>query len=181
MSDSNLTDKVSETITNVFKKTEVFEKMEKIQFYFGSFVIISSIIGITSIYMNYCNSNKIERLKEQIKGSENVLKYNIKINRKQNQIIYNKLINEIKNELEFTSKLLNELKESKLYKPEMISATTSISSFSPLKIMIPTENDDLNLQEDIKDLEDNELMNECYDSIPLNNVKKTTGLTWLFK
>lgn len=67
MSDSNLTDKISETIsetiTNVFKKTKVFEKIAKIEFYIGSFVVVSSIIGITNIYMNYYNFNKIENLR----------------------------------------------------------------------------------------------------------------------
>ena len=94
MSDSNLRDKISETIINVFKKTEVFEKIGKIgkmQFYVNSFLIISSIIGLTNIYINYCNIDKIDNLEEKIKESENILKYNIKINRKQNQIIYNNM------------------------------------------------------------------------------------------
>ena len=29
--------------------------------------------------------------------------------------------------------------------------------------------------ENIKEFEDNELLNECYDSIPLNNLKKNTS------
>jgi hypothetical protein len=174
MSDSISTDNISETITNVFKKTELFKKIEKIEFYVGSFVIVSSIIGITSIYMNYCNFNKIENLKEQIKGNENVLKYNIEINRKQNQVIYNKLIEQLKSEIENTSRLIDKIK---VLKPEMISASTSVSSFAPLKVITSHSNNHI-IQEDI---EDDELINECYDSIPLNNVKKTTGLSWLFK
>ena len=185
MSDSNLRDKISETIINVFKKTEVFEKIGKIgkmQFYVNSFLIISSIIGLTNIYINYCNIDKIDNLEEKIKESENILKYNIKINRKQNQIIYNNLINELKNEVELTSKLFNQIKESKMYKPEMISASTSISSFSPIKIILPPENNDCDnniiMQ---KEIEDNELLNESYDSIPMNNLKKNTSLIWLFR
>jgi len=183
MSDSNLRDKISETIINVFKKTEVFEKigkMEKIQFYVNSFLIVSSIIGLTNIYINYCNIDKIENLEEKIKECENNLKCNIKINRKQNQIIYNNLINELKNEVELTSKLFNEIKELKLYKPEMISASTSISTFSPLKIILPPENNDCDNHIMHKEIEDNELLNESYDSIPMNNLKKNTGLIWLF-
>lgn len=184
MSDSNLTDKISETITNVFKKTKIFEKMEKIQFYIGSFVIISSIISATSIYINYCNLDKIKRLEEKIQGSEKVLKYNIEINRKQFQIVYNKLIDELKHEVEISSKLIDRIKEMQYFKPEMISASTSLRSFSPLKIIIPPENDDWNnhiiMQEDIKQMEDNELLNECYDSIPMNNIKKNTALSWIF-
>ena len=180
MSDSNLRDKISETIINVFKKTEVFEKIGKIgkmQFYVNSFLIISSIIGLTNIYINYCNIDKIDNLEEKIKESENILKYNIKINRKQNQIIYNNLINELKNEVELTSKLFNQIKESKIYKPEMISASTSISSFSQ---NLPPENHDIYVI-DKKNNDDDELINECYDSIPLNNLKKNTGLNWFLK
>jgi hypothetical protein len=179
-SNSNLTDKISETITNVFKKTEVFEKIDKmgkIQFYVNSFLIVSSIIGLTNIYINYCNIDKIEKLEEKLEECENILKYNIKINRKKNQIIYNNLINEV----ELTSKLFNEIKELKLYKPEMISASTSISTFSPLKIILPPENNDCDNHIMHKEIEDNELLNESYDSIPMNNLKKNTGLIWLFK
>ena len=161
MSDSNLRDKISETIINVFEK---IGKIGKMQFYVNSFLIISSIIGLTNIYINYCNID------------------NIKINRKQNQIIYNNLINELKNEVELTSKLFNQIKESKIYKPEMISASTSISSFSPIKIILPPENNDCDNNIIMhKEIEDNELLNESYDSIPMNNLKKNTSLIWLFR
>jgi hypothetical protein len=191
MSESNLTDKISETITNVFKKTEVFEKIERIQIYISSFVIVSSIIGLTGIYLNYYNTDKIKRLEDKLKVTENILKYNIEINRKQNQIIYNKLIEQLKNEVQTSSNLINMIKEAQCFKPEMISASTSISSFSPLKITIPIETDDwINQNDDwinhIIDKKDNsndddELISECYDSIPLNNLKKNTGLNWFFK
>ena len=154
------------------------------QFFISSFIIVSSIIGLTSVYINYCNLDKIKRLEEKIKGSENILKYNIEINRKQYQIVYNKLIEQLKNQLENSSKLIDKIKELEYIRPEMISTSTSISSFSPLKINLPDKIDDWNnhiiMQEDIKEIEDNELMNECYDSIPLNNLKKTTALSWLF-
>lgn len=191
MSDLNLTDKISETITNIFKKTEVFEKIANIQFYLNSFAVISSIIGITSIYINYCNLDKIKCLEDKIKITENILKYNIKINRKQSQIIYNKLIDEVKNQIEISSKLISKIIETQSFKPEMISASTSVTSFSPLKITIPVEtdnrinqNDDLVNQNDYNNNNidsDDELIKECYDSIPMNNVKKYTSLNWLFK
>lgn len=191
MSDLNLTDKVSETITNIFKKTEVFEKIENIQFYLNSFVVISSIIGITSIYINYCNLDKIKCLEYKIKETEKILNYNIKINRKQNQIIYNKLIDELKKQVEISSKLISKITETQSFKPEMISASTSITSFSPLKITMPIEtddivnqNDDWVNQNDYKNNNidsDDELIKECYDSIPMNNAKKYISLNWLFK
>jgi len=52
MSDNNLTEKISETITNAFKKTKVFEKIGKIEIYIGSFIAVSTIISLTSFYMH---------------------------------------------------------------------------------------------------------------------------------
>jgi hypothetical protein len=182
MFDSNLTDKISETIINTFKQIDVFKKIKKMQFNVNSFLIISCIIGLTNIYINYCNIDKINNLEKKIKDCENILKYNIEINREQNQIIYNNLINELKNEVELTSKLFNQIKELKLYKPEMISASTSISSFSPIKIILPPENNDCDNNIIMhKEIEDNELLNESYDSIPMNNLKKNNSLIWLFR
>ena len=75
MSDNNLTEKISETITNAFKKTKVFEKIGKIEIYIGSFILVSSIISLTSFYMHYSNTSKIKRLEDKIEGTENVLKH----------------------------------------------------------------------------------------------------------
>lgn len=191
MSDSNLTDKISDTITNAFKKTEVFEKIGKIEIYVRSFVIISSIIGVTSIYMNYYNFDKIKRLEEKLEGTENVLKYNIEINRKQTTISYNKLIEQLKNDtsisIDTQQKITEKILEIKGLiqnsKRDVISASTSVTNFSPIKSINSMDDWKHNIieQDEVKIYEDDELMNECYDSIPLNNIKKNTGLSWLFK
>jgi len=191
MTDSNLTEKLSETITNAFKKTEVFEKIGKIEFYIGSFVIMSSIIGLTNIYMNYHNTNKIKQLEEKLDGSENVLKYNIEINRKQHALCYNKIIEQLKNEtsasIDTQQKITEKLMEIKVLmqnsKKDIISASTSVTTFSPIKSVNSIDDWKHNIieQEEFKNYEDDELMNECYDSMPLNNVKKNTGLSWIFK
>jgi hypothetical protein len=54
-----------------------------------------------------------------------------------------------------------------------------MNTFSQIKI--PLLLDTNIIDDDIKDNEYDELLNECYDTIPLNNFKKTTGLSWLFK
>lgn len=170
MSDPNLTDKILENINNAFKKTKMFEKMETTYFYINSFFVISSIIGLTSIYINYYNLDKIKRLEEKIKDS-------VEINEKQNQTIINKLVEQAKNADDISYKLITEIiTQNQHFKPEMISASTSISSFSPVKINLPPKNDD----NDHHDADD-ELINECYDSIPLNNLKKNTSSNWFFK
>ena len=169
MSDPNLTDKFVENINNALKKTKIFEKMETTYFCINSFIVISSIIGLTSIYINYYNLDKIKRLEEKIKDS-------IEINEKQNQTIINKLVEQATN-ADISYKLIDKITEIQHFKPEMIAASTSISSFSQ---NLPPENDDIYVINN-KNNDDDELINECYDSIPLNNLKKNTGLNWFLK
>ena len=202
MSEINLTDRISETITNAFKKTELFEIFGKFQLYVNSFLIITSIIGVTNIYMNTLTNFDIHNIKEEIQGNENVLKYHIEINRKRNLIEHCNLKSEILilNKqlsllLENQEKIINQLEEMKLIKIseqnklsiniskiDCISASTSMTTFSPIKIpSVLDESIVSNVTDDNKDKEYDELLNECYDAIPLNNLKKTTGLSWLFK
>lgn len=79
MSDSNLTEKLSESITNVFKKTKVFEKINNIEFYAWSFVTITSIYGIVNLLSNnyhyYRNYNKNIEYNKKLKSNyENIIK-----------------------------------------------------------------------------------------------------------
>lgn len=185
MSDSNLTERVSETITSAIKKTLAFEKICKIEFYVGTFVIMSSIIGLTNIYINYHNANKIKNLEEKLEGSENILRYKIEMNNKQNILYFNKIIEQLKIEtsvsIDTQQKIIEKLMEITVLmqnsKKDVISASTSVTTFSPIK-SVNTIDD---WKHDIIEQEDDELMNECYDTIPLNNLKKTTGLSWIFK
>lgn len=191
MSDLNLTNKISDTITNIFKK------IENTKFYIGSFTIVSSIIGLTGIYINYCNLYKIKTLEKQIKYSENVLKYNIEINRKQYQMIYNNLIEQLKNELQLSRKFLEQILEFQYSKPEILLSSIT-TPFSPIKFILPSEKNSLsnpisdtnnsnnnnninNSNNNSNDDDYDELENECYDSIPMSNLKKNTGLNWFFK
>jgi hypothetical protein len=198
MSEITITDKISETITNAFKKSKIFEKIEKFEMYFGSFLLITSIVGITTISINMLARQDIINIKENIEGNENVLKYHIDVNRKRNLIEHCSLKSEIlmlNNQLllllENQEKIISLLEDIKIIKNsdehrlsiniskiDCISASTSMNTFSPIKI--PLLLDTNNIADDVKDQEYDELLNECYDAIPLNNLKKTTGLSWLF-
>lgn len=174
MSDSNLTNKISETITGVFKKTKIFEKMEKIQFLVGTFVVVTSIIGITSIYMNYLNSSKICQISENQENISNIIEIKDIAQIKKLENIINQLDLKIHILLENQNNMINDIKNLPVYniqKIQGIHVSTSTSSFSPDKCLTIKK---------INDVDDNELLDECYDSIPLNKIK-TTGLTWLFK
>jgi hypothetical protein len=205
----NLTQKISETITNAFKKTKIFEKIGKIEKYVVSFIIVSSIFTLTGIYMNYSNTDKIKKLEEKIEGSENVLRHDIEINRIQNSICNHTNVKYLKDlktiSLDTQEKVIQNIMEIKMLlqnsKKEVISRGTSISSLSQVESIDSindwkdnmsdcenmnecenkNEHDSINELENIidleniNDLEDNELLNECYDSIPLNNLKKNTS------
>lgn len=193
----NLTQKISETITHAFKKTKVFEKIGKLEIYIGSFIFVSSIISLTSIYMNYCNMDKLKRLEEQIEGSENVVKHNIEINRLQNSLCNHNIVKYLKDlktiSLDTKEQVIQNIMEIKILlqnsKKEIISRGTSMSLLSQVKSidsidgwndnnLEDTKEDVENIREeedDTKEQEDDELLNECYDSIPLNNLKKNTS------
>ena len=94
-------------------------------------------------------------------------------------MIYNKLIEQLKNELQLSRNFLEQNVKFQYSKPETLSSTKI--PFSPVKFVLPSENNNLsntnsNNSDDYYDLE-----NECYDSIPMNNLKKNTGLNWFFK
>jgi hypothetical protein len=99
------------------------------------------------------------------------------------EILYNKLVEQPNNYHNFSCELID--KEIQCLKPVMVSSSTSISPFSPLRKVFSIENElcihPITEKSFNDDSEDNELLNECYDSIPLNNLKKTTGLSWLFE
>lgn len=176
MSDSNSANKISETIIGIFKKTKIFEKMEKIQFLVGTFVMVTSIIGITSIYMNYLNSSKICKISENQENISNIIEIKdiARIKKLENEI--NKLELKIDILLENQKNMMNDITNLPIYKIQKIqgiNVSTSTSTFSPEKYFTIKKINDV-------DNNDNELLDECYDSIPLNNIK-TTGLSWLFK
>lgn len=194
---ANFTEKMSGTMTSAFKKTKLFEKIGKIELYIGSFFIISSIFTLTTMYMNYSNMNKIKNIERKIEGSENKLKHNIEINRMQNSLSNHKIVKylkHIKSELDDTQqKVMEKIMEINMLlqnsQKELISTGTSMSDISQIKSIDSIDgleentnkeenNNDLKEFKELKefkDLEDDELLNECYDSIPLNNLKKNTS------
>ena len=194
MSDNNLTEKISETITNAFKKTKVFEKIGKIEIYITSFIAVSTIISLTNMYINYCNMDRIQLLEDKLEGSENVLKHNIEINRQQNVLFHHKIINHIKEGTDISvyscKTIIEKMMDMKLLlqnsKKDVISKSTSVSDLNTIKPFksiasidsIDGWKENVIHQEYVKDMEDDELLNECYDSIPLNNLKKNTN-SWL--
>jgi hypothetical protein len=121
-----------------------------------------------------CSSNFTTSIKTQIEENGNKVKHDLfLLNKELSQLLENQ--QNIVFKLEELSVYLGELKSintSQEY--NRISTSTSMSSFSPIKIANT-------VLEDVREHDYDELMNECYDTIPLSNLKKNTSLSWLFK
>lgn len=197
MSEIILTEKLYESFSNTIKKTELFEKIGNYKFYVTSFFLFSSIIGLTSVYLNYSNIKELCYTREQILNNQSILQSNIELNRMRNSIQHCKLKSEILNLDRQLSEIIEnqkifliQLKEIKLLKVsdelknfvenDTMSASTSMTSFSPTKVANLVEEYKLDTIEDGGDQEYDELLNECYDNMPLNNSKKNMTLSWLF-
>jgi hypothetical protein len=203
-----ITDTLSETLTNVLKKSGLSDKLDKIGLslvfpvvgiiLFGiyGFQILSEentknrneniiLNSINKDYINQLNS-KIERLNEKI----SILEKNLieKIDKQQTTL---NIISELP--------LLNIGKEKPISKSSSNASIfieeTSNNSITNIGDEIINDNQN-SLQENNQDLigstedlleqkiveivDDDELINECYDSLPLNGVKKFTGIKSFF-
>lgn len=195
MTETRLTEKISESITSVFKKSEVFEKWEKTQIYVTSFLFISSIVSLTSIYLNYINAKDLYNIRLGMAENETTLESIIRVNHIHSLNEHCKLKSEISTLgkqfseiIENQKIIINHLEEIKnrydvnsVIQTDTKSSNTSINSFSPNKVPSLVIECTLDISEDNKEQDYDELLNECYDSIPLNNIKKNTNLSWLFK
>ena len=167
MSDLNLTEKISEALTNILKKTKAFDKLDKIKFYLGAFVLISSIVSVTNIIIHYSVINRISENKERINKNknENEIMYKIEVKHIELLSVMNNMLNN------HESKLITLLEK---HIKSLDKINTSISSLS-------FDSSQQNIAEQKETNQDDELINECYDLIPLNNNKKFTGIkSWLF-
>ncbi len=190
MTESNL---ISDAISDVFKKTKVFEKIQNFEFYVGSFVFISSIIGISGIAINYYNNqvineklSKLNRLLENNSRETNktLAKYYDLSDKHHNEILkiaYNNgdKITEIRNEyimlFDRQQNIIREILNLPLLNKDCISR--ELSNLSQLIEDTPEKKSEIIVQETKEiSVEEDELVDECYDSIPLSNAKKVTGI-----
>ena len=190
MTESNL---ISDAISDVFKKTKVFEKIQNFEFYVGSFVFISSIIGISGIAINYYNNqvideklSKLNRLLENNSRETNktLAKYYDLSDKHHNEILkiaYNNgdKIMEIRNEyimlFDRQQNIIREILNLPLLNKDCISR--ELSNLSQLIEDNPEKKSEIIVQETNEiSVEEDELVDECYDSIPLSNAKKVTGI-----
>ncbi len=188
MSDDNLSSQISESILKVFKQTKLFEKFNKLNNYIETVIIISSILGlinlginITNLYISLKNKSDLLDIQINIISITNKLSTFEKIIEHTKNTTYNYLNNQ--KEIMYNIMDIKTLLENS--KKDVISSTISINSFSPVNSvnLINDLNYNVMNHKEFKrnENDDDELLDECYDIIPLNNLKKNTGLSWLFK
>ena len=150
MTESNLQDKISETITLVIKKANIFEKITEIKFLTRGMVLFSTVTTtffiLNGIYNNYTTNIALQEVKNKTADIENIIENKLdEVNKKLDKLLH---INNLNKNTSFTTNYVELL-----------------------------ENTNLNTNTDNSD---DELLNECYDNIPCNNVKKVTGIKKLF-
>ena len=204
MSDPTITEKItdtlSETLTNVLKKSGISDKIDKFTLYLVVPFVGIFICGICGFKM-LSEENTKNRNENMILNSINrdlITNLDKKIN------ILHEKISELETKItekfdtqETTLKTISELPLLNIGKEKPISSCSSRISVlmeeSPGKPSLNIEeNHSINTEkknEDTNEIknndwidtyDDDEVINECYDTLPLNGIKKITGVKSFF-
>ena len=144
------------------------------EFRIGALLTIAIVIGIANIQLSYSNALQLMRLEEQTNGIENVLQYKMDVNQKLNQLQCNHIEKCVVENASNMQKIVTD------------ALTHNVLIVEKPHYDEPVDINDFNGVSETKQepiinaREEDELLNECYDSIPLNNLKKNTSISWLF-
>lgn len=182
MSELELSEKITHSIgvkiATLIDETKMNEKIADVTVNIGicisAFALFASVVGVTNIALHYSNINSNNKNNKLLNESISRLSENIEIN----HFIYDKRVSELEEKfnklLEFQQEsqqnCLNEIKKIQSEKKITISKSTSISDLSFIS------DEEKKVKDEEKQEEDDELINECYDSLPLNNLKKTYNI-----
>lgn len=174
MTDQNISEKISDTITSIIiKKTNIFERLDNIKDLIkistGFFIVTATISIINYYYIKQIDSNCDEQV-ELVKHMNKQLLKNINVYSSSHLKLYRGLQAKIDRLLEIDIEIQNQnnillQKHEKKY----ISTLTSMSDFEKYSNPSTIQNKDT-----IEEV-DNELLHECYDILPCNNVTKATS------
>jgi hypothetical protein len=205
MSDTKIKDTLSETVANVFKKSGLSDKLER----FGLYLVIPFVgVIICGIYgfqilseqntknrnenmiINSVNrdliinlNNKIDSLNEKI--SEKLDKQETTLTHISEMSLFNICkekpiseyslnISKLTEELHGKQVVYIELKDDELKDDELKDDELKDDELKDDELKDEEKNNDW------IDTYDNEVINECYDSLPLNGVKKLTSVKSFF-
>ena len=178
MTDTFLNDKINEVIDSVIKKNNIFDKILEFKKLNSGFIFFSTITStfliLNSLYINYklnikyCNlKNKIEEIDIMHNKINDIIEINksIIILVKENQNLIQNNLNNLNNVNLYS--INSTLSSGSLYYNNSFNSNETIN-----ETINQTSNEDIN--------DDDELISECYDNIPCNNIKKVTGINRLF-
>jgi hypothetical protein len=164
----NISERISETIMSIIKKTNVFEKLENMKGLIKistGFFIITTTLTIANYYfitnINTTNDEQLQLLEDNNKQLSKIVEDN-------NFKAYQMLETKVDKLLEITIEMQ---KQNALflqyYDKKYISVITSMSDFEKYSKPDIFKNNDEEL--------DDELLRECYDILPCNNITKATS------
>ena len=169
MTDQNISEKISNVITKIIKRPldnlNMFIKIST-----GLFIITTTVTVMNYYYIKNLDSKNDEQI-ELINDNNVQLAKIIDQNYFTTYNVYKEIQTKLDTLLEISieiQKQNNELLQR--YEKKYISALTSMSDFekySRPEVFHHNNNDDEEL--------DNELLHECYDVLPCNNIKKATA------
>jgi len=174
MTDQNISEKISDTITSIIiKKTNIFERLDNmkdlIKVSTGIFIVTATITIINYYYIKQIESKSDEQV-ELIKHMNKQLLKNINDNSSTHFKLYQGLQSKIDRLLEIDIEIQNQNNIFlQKHEKKCVSALTSMSDFQKYSNPSVFQNNDTH--DDV----DNELLQECYDVLPCNNITKATS------
>jgi hypothetical protein len=171
MNESNFHEKITEIFLNIMKKTNIVESISKLKKLTIGFIFFSSIASVSLFYQSFLISNKNNLILDEINKNKNCLEkrcqyFNLKLD-----LILEKN-NELIDLLKMNNKYLtNFIKD--FCKDKNLSLHSNLS-IPDIDLEIDNEKNNINKNEDY------ELLNECFDNIPCNNLKKAVGFNTIF-
>jgi len=149
----------------------------------GALVLVTLTMCVLQFRVSRSQSVQIQRLEDALEDAKNTLLLTIDICHQQQQLYHKTIAEQLTDQHAHTTEQLTELKQLWTKHQKTDHTVNTFSPIQPFRGM--DEAKSTVVEHEIVAIanihEDDELINECYDSIPLNNVKKNTSITWLFK
>lgn len=193
MSELILTNTIIENIISVMQKTHIFSKMCAVKNELIGFTLFASFISTTSIingmYNSYLHLENTQNITSLLHIHSQQYTNNVYI-AKQNKEIF-KCLDRLETKIDIllqpnNIKLLNPTADSNVKDVILCDATTDTSDDATMQnVAVQNVVDDATIQNVADDATntsdpDNELLSECYDTMPCNNLTKRTGINKLF-
>ena len=173
MTDQNISEKISNVITNVIKR-QVDKLNGFIKISTGLFIITTTVTVMNFYYIKHIDTKNDEQI--ELLNDNNVQLAKII---DQNYFTTYNVYKEMQRKLDTLLEISIEIQKQnntllQRYEKKYISTLTSMSDFE--KYSRPEVFHDNNNEEN-----DNELLHECYDILPCNNSKKATSSRFFWK